>query len=98
MLHFIKLIRYPNLLIIVLTQYLFRYAIMIPILNIENIKPAFSDVDFALLVFSTILIAAAGYIINDYFDMRTDRINKPHKMIIGKYFSRRHCLSHNLYK
>lgn len=35
------------------------------------------------------LIAAAGYIINDYFDIRTDKINKPERVIIGNHISRR---------
>ena len=35
------------------------------------------------------MIAAGGYIINDYFDLKTDRINKPEKIIIGKYIKRR---------
>lgn len=45
--------------------------------------------DFFLLVFSTILIAAAGNIINDYFDVKADRINKPEKLIITKHIKRR---------
>jgi 4-hydroxybenzoate polyprenyltransferase len=44
---------------------------------------------FFLLVISTIMIAAAGNIINDYFDVRADRINKPEKLIIGKHVKRR---------
>lgn len=50
---------------------------------------SFSQLDFALLVFSTFLIAAAGNIINDYFDVKADRINKPEKLIITKYIKRR---------
>jgi 4-hydroxybenzoate polyprenyltransferase len=45
--------------------------------------------DYFLLVFSTVLIAAAGNIINDYFDVKADRINKPDKLIIGKYIKPR---------
>jgi 4-hydroxybenzoate polyprenyltransferase len=45
--------------------------------------------DFFLLVFSTVLIAGAGYIINDYFDVRIDRINKPEKVIVGKFIKKR---------
>jgi 4-hydroxybenzoate polyprenyltransferase len=40
-------------------------------------------------LFSSILIAAGGYIINDYFDMDIDNVNKPHKLVIGKIISRR---------
>jgi len=72
-----------------LTQYLFRYAILIPIMQLENITPMFSNVSFALLVLSTVMIAAAGYAINDYFDLRVDRINRPKRIIVGKIISRR---------
>jgi 4-hydroxybenzoate polyprenyltransferase len=85
----LKLIRAQNLLIMALTQYLFRYAILIPIMRLENITPIFSDVSFALLVLSTVMIAAAGYAINDYFDLRVDRINRANKIIVGKIISRR---------
>ncbi len=89
MLHYLKLFRIQNLLIIVLTQYLFRYFILLPILQNNAVLPILNDINFALLVLSTVLIAAAGYAINDYFDIRTDRINHPHKIIVGKYISRR---------
>lgn len=48
-----------------------------------------SEINFWLLVFSTILIAAAGNIINDYFDVRADRVNRPQSVIIGKHIKRR---------
>jgi len=41
------------------------------------------------LVFSTVLIAAGGNIINDYFDVRADRVNKPDRLIITKYVKKR---------
>jgi 4-hydroxybenzoate polyprenyltransferase len=47
------------------------------------------SLDYFLLVFSTIMIAAAGNIINDYFDVKADRINKPEKVIIGKHIKQR---------
>jgi len=57
-----------------------------------------THVSFALLVTATILIAAAGYAINDYFDLRADRINKPEKIILGKSISRRSAiLYHSLF-
>jgi 4-hydroxybenzoate polyprenyltransferase len=43
--------------------------------------------DFLLMVTATILIAAAGYLSNDYFDIETDSVNKPEKQYIGKKIS-----------
>jgi 4-hydroxybenzoate polyprenyltransferase len=47
---------------------------------------------FAALVLSTVLVAAAGYLINDYFDVRMDTINKPKKTFIGKNVRRRSAI------
>lgn len=44
---------------------------------------------FALLVLSVVLIGAAGNIINDYFDTRIDRINRPSTVIVGRTVKRR---------
>ena len=41
------------------------------------------------MVFATLSIAAGGYIINDIFDVRTDTINKPTKLIVGKSLEER---------
>ncbi len=49
-------------------------------------------VDFFILVFSTLLIAAGGNIINDYFDVKADRINKPEKLIVTKHIKRRFAI------
>jgi len=87
MLSFIKLIRVPNLIIIILTQYLTRFCILQPLLKSQGISLQFSELDFFLLVLSTILIAGAGYIINDYFDLKIDNINKTEKIIIGRKIS-----------
>lgn len=92
MLTYLKLFRWQNLLVIAFTQYLFRYCIIAPVLNKFEIPLFFSHFEFFLLVLSTLLITAAGYAINDYFDLRIDRINKPHKIILGKDLSRRKAI------
>lgn len=89
---FIRLIRLPNLLIIVLTQYAIRYGIVGVFLGVSGFELLMSELDFFLLSLSTVMIAAAGYIINDYFDTRVDRVNRPDKIIVGKYIKRRVCM------
>jgi len=91
MLSFLKLIRLPNLIIIALTQYVMRYFIIQPILAINKIKLQLSDIDFAILVIATLFIAAGGYIINDYFDTKGDRLNK-REVIVGRHIKRRIAL------
>ncbi len=88
MLSFLKLIRLPNLIIIALTQYMMRYFIIQPILAINKIHLQLSGIDFAILVMATLFIAAGGYIINDYFDTKADRLNK-REVIVGRRISRR---------
>lgn len=80
---YLKLVRYKNLLMLAFMQVLFRYAF----LKQQNIPLALTDWQYGLLVLSTVLLAAAGYVINDIFDIPTDMINKPNKVIIGKGIS-----------
>lgn len=89
----IDLIRLPNLLIIAFTQYAMRYLIMEPLLPTASFSLQFSNLHFFLLVMATLFIAAAGYIINDYFDTRTDRINKPDKVVVGISVNRRTAMT-----
>lgn len=83
---FMQLVRYPNLLFILLTQVLFYFTIMVPV---TDGAPKLIFDNFILLVLASVSIAAAGYIINDYFDMDIDYVNKPDRMVIGKIVSRR---------
>ncbi|MBD0255477.1 MAG: geranylgeranylglycerol-phosphate geranylgeranyltransferase [Cytophagales bacterium] len=86
---FLRLIRAGNLLIIVLTQYLVRIFLVGPK---EEWLRHLADFRFFLLSLSTVLIAAAGYIINDYYDIKIDTINKPRRVVIGRMLRRRHAM------
>ena len=88
---FLKLIRFQNLLILALMQLLFRYVFF----KLQNIPSALADWQYSLLVLSTILIAAGGYVINNVFDQNTDLINKPNHVIVGKTISETNA--YNLY-
>jgi 4-hydroxybenzoate polyprenyltransferase len=80
---FLKLIRWKNLLLIALIQVLIKYALFQPF----NIDVTLNGFGFSLLVIATLCIAAAGNIINDIYDIDTDLINKPEKVIVGKSIS-----------
>ena len=83
---FYRLIRVPNLLIIVFTQYLARIFLIGPR---QQWRSYLLDHRFFLLVLSTVFIAAAGYIINDYYDVKIDTINKPKRVVVGRILRRR---------
>ncbi len=89
MINFLRLIRYKNLLIIILTQYLMRWSIIKPLLKVNQFELQFSELHFFFLVMATVLITAAGYVINDYFDTKTDLLNRPETVILGRSLNRR---------
>lgn len=82
---FFRLIRWPNLVFIALTQILFYTCIYIPLFPAQPVIQKL----FILLAIASIFIAASGYIINDYFDLHIDAINKPSKVVVDKYIKRR---------
>ena len=94
---FFTLVRWPNLLFIVLTQYLFFYAVLHPLFVKEGVHNNLNLLYLTLLVVSSVFIAGAGNIINDYFDRNIDLINKPDKVIIGKYIHRHWAISCHIF-
>ncbi len=79
---FINLIRYKNIIILAATQLLIHFSVIAPTIQSYSITGILSTANIFLIVISSCLIAAGGYVINDYFDIKIDRINKPNKMII----------------
>jgi len=89
--NFLKLIRYQNLLMLAFMQLIFRYGF----LKLQNVPLALADWQYGLLVLSTVLLAAAGYVINDIFDQDTDIENKPKAIIVGKTITE--ATAYNIY-
>jgi len=83
MISFLKLIRYKNLLMVLLTLVLTKYAL------INAFTSAISGLQFVLVAMAILCITAAGYIINDIYDVAADSINKPTKVFIGNTISKK---------
>ncbi|WP_232526799.1 geranylgeranylglycerol-phosphate geranylgeranyltransferase [Marinilabilia rubra] len=92
MMALLNLVRYKNLIIIVLMQCLLRYGLLIPVLHYYGVSPELSHIKFGLLVLATVLLAASGYVINNYFDVSIDRINRPYNVVVGRQIPRRTAL------
>ena len=75
----LKLIRWPNLLMIALVQYLIKYSIIESL----NVPHFLNDLYFLLGVICSISLAAAGYIIDDINDTETDAYNKPDRVLVA---------------
>ena len=85
---FLRLVRWQNLAFIAITQVLFYFSLVQPLFS-KGIYTQFSSTHFLLLITASVFIAAAGYIINDYFDLNIDQVNKPERTVIDKAIKRR---------
>lgn len=81
---FARLTRVWNLLVIALAQYLTAGFLI----NFKTVV----DPKLFILSLSTVMIAAGGYVINDYYDIKIDLINKPQRVVIGKSITRRYAI------
>ena len=81
-----RLTRFWNLAIIAFAQYFTAYFLF------QQRLLVFTDFWLFLIVAATVMIAAAGYIINDYYDIKIDLINKPDRVVIGKTITRRYAI------
>ncbi|MBR4621247.1 MAG: geranylgeranylglycerol-phosphate geranylgeranyltransferase [Salinivirgaceae bacterium] len=96
---YLSIIRWPNLLMVPLTMYLMRYCIVQPMLDYQfsiqlgsQLRLQLSDGYFFVLVMINVLLGAAGYVINDYYDRRIDTLNHPESVIVGKSIPQRHAI------
>lgn len=82
-LYFLQLIRYQNLIIILLTLFFAKYFLISP--TSDQLSP-----NWLFLSSSTLLVAAGGYLINDFYDIAIDMVNKPDKVLIDKVFTQKY--------
>ncbi|RYY21493.1 MAG: prenyltransferase [Cytophagaceae bacterium] len=82
------LVRWPNLAIMLLSLLLVRALL----LRGQPLAEGLLAPRFGLLVLAALLVAAAGYIINDYYDVKIDAINRPNRLVVGRLLRRRHAM------
>lgn len=84
----LRLIRFPNLVIVALTQGLLYFLALLPAYREHQVRPTLDTLFLGLLCGVTVLLTAGGYIINDIEDEKTDLANRPQRVIVGKRISR----------
>jgi 4-hydroxybenzoate polyprenyltransferase len=84
-----RLVRWPNLAIMLLSLVLVRGPLLLPG---QPLRTTVLAPRFGLLVLAALLVAAAGYIINDYYDVKIDAINRPDRLVVGRVLRRRHAM------
>ena len=82
--HFLKLVRWPNLLIMALIFVVLRYGFLLPLGFDVYLSPLWH----VLLILATLMVAAGGNAVNDAFDVKADAINKPEKQIAGRHITK----------
>ena len=80
---FFRLIRWKNLLLLLYIQLLLKFLFFTSFNATTNL----SVLQFFTLVLAILFVTAAGYILNDIIDLKTDLINKPHKIIVADFFT-----------
>ncbi|MDD2285520.1 MAG: geranylgeranylglycerol-phosphate geranylgeranyltransferase [Paludibacter sp.] len=88
MLRYLKLIRTQNLVFIIFIQYMMRQFVLVPLLETYGLNLHSEQLHLLLLIAASVLIAAGGYVVNDYFDAKIDLLNKPGKVLVGKSISK----------
>ncbi len=87
-----KLVRYKNLIFIVAIQWLMAVCVIAPTLAMFHVPVHTTWWMQLILIAATTLIAAGGYVVNDYFDLKIDRINRPEKVIVGNTIDKRNAM------
>ena len=88
----IRLMRPWNVMMIAAAMALITHSLVLP--N-SNVPDEYRDTLLILGIISMTSLAAGANIINDYFDITEDRINRPNKALVGRVISRRQTMALN---
>ncbi|VBB43399.1 UbiA prenyltransferase [uncultured Paludibacter sp.] len=89
---YFNIVRWKNLLFVALIQWLMQHTVVFPILQTFGFETREDSILGYVLMAATVFIAAGGYVINDYFDVKIDRINKLEKVIVTEKISKENAM------
>lgn len=84
----LRLVRWSNVLFIGALVWVMEKWVATPILVQAAFGEQLPEYLLWLLMAGTMLVAAGGYVENDYFDIKIDRINRPDEVIITRSISK----------
>lgn len=85
---YLQLLRIGNLAFLAALLYVMEKWVAVPLLHLEKFQEQMPWWVLLLLIVSIICVAAGGYVINDYFDVKIDRINRPDDLVVTRVISR----------
>ena len=86
----IRFFRLINLMMIAFLFWVLEYVVLQPLLASQGIGLSISYANFDWLVLDVLIVAATGYIINDWYDIEIDRINRPTRLLVAYPLSRKY--------
>jgi len=84
----LRLVRYQNLIFVAILLWVMEKWVAVPILDSQLYGEQLPWYVLLLLIAATVCVAAGGYVVNDYFDVKIDRINHPDKLIVTNTISK----------
>lgn len=85
---YLQLLRVGNLTFVAILLYVMEKWVATPLLQLEQFGELMPWWILTLLIVSVVGIATGGYVINDYFDVKIDRINRPDNLVVTRIISR----------
>lgn len=85
---YLKLLRVGNLAFLAILLFVMEKWVALPLLQLAQFSEQMPWWVLTLIILATVFVAAGGYVINDYFDVKIDRINCPDDLVVTRHISR----------
>lgn len=85
---YLKLLRVGNLAFLAILLFVMEKWVALPLLQLAQFSEQMPWWVLTLIILATVFVAAGGYVINDYFDVKIDRINRPDDLVVTRHISR----------